>query len=70
MTNDEALDILAAKRSAANAAINGLHEYRSQSGDWKTDVATAKMTEVKAHATTVGADIAAWDGSDPDPESE
>ena len=70
MTNDEALDILAAKRSAANAAINGLHEYRSQSGDWKTDVATAKMTEVKAHATTVGADIAAWDGSDPAPESE
>ena len=29
MTNDEALDILAAKRSAANAAINGLNEYRS-----------------------------------------
>ena len=68
MTNDEALDILAAKRSAANAAINGLTEYRSQSGDWKTDIATAKMAAVKAHATTVGADIAAWDGSDPDPE--
>ena len=68
MTNDEALDILAAKRSAANAAINGLNEYRSQGANWKTDVATAKMAEVKANATTVGADIAAWDGSDPDPE--
>jgi len=70
MTNDEALDILAAKRSAANAAINGLNEYRSQSGDWKTDVATANMAEVKGNAATVGADIAAWDGSDPAPESE
>ena len=68
MTNDEALDILAAKRSAANAAINGLNEYRSQGGDWKTAIATAKMSAVKANATTVGADIAAWDGSDPDPE--
>ena len=68
MTNDEALAILSAKRSAANAAINGLNEYRSQGANWKTDVATAKMAEVKADATTVGADIAAWDGSDPDPE--
>jgi len=68
MTNDEALDILAAKRSAANAAINGLNEYRSQGANWKTDIATAKMAAVKANATTVGADIAAWDGSDPDPE--
>ena len=68
MTNDEALNILAAKRSAANAAINGLNEYRSQSSDWKTSVATAKMTEVKANATSVGADIDAWDGTDPAPE--
>ena len=68
MTNDEALEILAAKRSAANAAINGLNEYRSQGGDWKTDIATAKMAAVKANATTIGADIAAWDGSDPAPE--
>ena len=68
MTNDEALEILAAKRSAANAAINGLNEYRSQGGDWKTDIATAKMAAVKANATTVGADIAAWHGSDPAPE--
>ena len=65
MTNDEALAILTAKRSAANAAINGLNEYRSQGGDWKTAVATAKMTEVKDNGTTVGADIAAWDGTDP-----
>jgi len=68
MTNDEALAILTAKRSAANAAINGLNEYRSQGGDWKTDIANAKMAAVKANATTVGADIAAWDGSDPAPE--
>ena len=44
MTNDEALAILAAKRSAANAAINGLNEYRSQGGDWKTDIASLKRT--------------------------
>jgi hypothetical protein len=68
MTNDEALDILATKRSAVNAAINGLNEYRSQGGDWKTDIATAKMAAVKTNATIVGADIAAWDGSDPAPE--
>ena len=65
MTNDEALNILTAKRGAVNAAINGLNEYRSQGGDWKTDIATAKMAQVKTDATTVGADIAAWDGSDP-----
>ena len=63
MTNDEALDILMVKRGAVNAAINGLNEYRSQGGDWKTDIATAKMAAIKADATTVGADIAAWDGS-------
>ena len=68
ITNDEALDILMVKRGAVTAAINGLNEYRSQGGDWKTDIATAKMAVVKANATTVGADIAAWDGSDPDPE--
>ena len=63
MTNDEALDILTAKRSAVNAAINGLNEYRSQVSSWKISIATAKMAQVKADATTVGADIAAWDGS-------
>ena len=63
MTNEEALDILTVKRNAVNAAINGLNQYTSESNNWKTEVATAKMTEVKNHATTVGADIAAWDGS-------
>jgi hypothetical protein len=66
MTNEEALDILMVKRNAVNAAINGLNQYTSESENWKTDVATAKMTEVKNHATTVGADIAAWDGSSAD----
>ena len=68
MTNDEALDILAAKRSAVNAVINGINEYRSQSSDWKTSVSTAKMTEIKANAIAVGADINAWDGSNPESE--
>jgi hypothetical protein len=67
MTNDEALVILTTKRSAINAAINGLNEYRSQGGDWKTAIATTKMAVVKTNATTAGADIAAWDGSDPTP---
>jgi predicted phage-related endonuclease len=65
MTNDEALDILVAKRSTVNAAINGLNEYRTQSENWKDSVSTAKMTEVKSTAADVGADIDAWDGSDP-----
>ena len=66
MTNEEALNILYTKRDAVNAAINGLKQYTSESENWKTAVATAKMTEVKNHATTVGADIAAWDGSSAD----
>ena len=63
MTNDEALAILEAKRNAVNLAISGLYLYASESDNWKTAVATAKMTEVKNNATTVGANIAAWDGS-------
>ena len=65
MTNDEALDILVAKRTAVNAAINGLNQYREQSADWKTSVVTARMAQVKTDAATGGADSDAWDGSDP-----
>ena len=66
MTNEEALNILYTKRDAVNAAINGLYQYTSESENWKTAVATAKMAEVKNHATTVGANIAAWNGSSED----
>jgi len=66
MTNDEAFAILEVKRNAVNAAINGLYQYTSESENWKTAVATAKMAEVKNHATTVGANIAAWNGSSAD----
>jgi lipopolysaccharide biosynthesis regulator YciM len=63
--NDQALAILTAKRSAVNAAINGLNLYRQESDNWKDAVKAARMVSVKADATTVGADIAAWDGTEP-----
>ena len=66
MTNEEAMAILEAKRSAANAAIHGLTQYINESDNWKASVVTVKMAEVKDNATVVGADIAAWDGSSAD----
>ena len=65
MDNDQALAILTAKRSAVNAAINGVNRYRQEAENWKDSVKTAQMVSVKADATTVGADIAAWDGTEP-----
>jgi len=53
MTNEEALNILYTKRDAVNAAINGLKQYTSESENWKTAVATAKMTEVKNHVLRI-----------------
>ena len=63
MNNDEALAILTAKRSAVNSAINNLHKYVQETDNWKASVLTAQMAAIKAGATTVGADIAAWDGT-------
>ena len=63
MNNDEALAILTAKRSAVNSAINNLHKYVQETDNWKIAVKTAQMAAIKAGATTVGADIAAWDGT-------
>jgi len=65
ITNDEALNLLAAKRSAVNASINGIHAYRTNKEEWKTDIVTAKMAEVRTLATSVGVDLTDWDGSDP-----
>ena len=66
MTNDEALTLLETKRNAVNAAMNGLIQYISESDNWKTAVATAKMTQVKEDSLIVGADLSAWDGSSAD----
>jgi len=63
MNNDQALEILMAKRTAVNNAINNLHKYVEETDNWKTAVKTAQMAAIKASATTVGADIAAWDGT-------
>jgi len=65
MTNDEALAILAVKRNAVNAAINGVNLYRQQQANWLASYKTTEMNATKAHAAIVGADIDAWDGSDP-----
>ena len=70
MNNDQALEILTAKRSAVNSAINNLHKYVQETDNWKTAVKTAQMAAIKAGATTVGADIAAWDGSPAPVEEE
>ena len=63
MNNEEALAILTAKRSAVNSAINNLNKYVQETDNWKIAVKTAQMAAIKAGATTVGADIAAWDGT-------
>ena len=70
ITNDEALNLLAAKRSDVNGSINGLNAYRANKEEWKSSVVTTKMTEVRTLATSVGVDLTDWDGSDPAPESE
>ena len=63
MNNDQALEILRTKRNAVNNAINNLQKYVQETDNWKTAVKTSQMTAIKASATTVGADIAAWDGT-------
>ena len=63
MNNDEALAILQTKRNAVNSAINNLQKYVQETDNWKETVLTAQMAAIKAGATTVGADIAAWDGT-------
>ena len=63
MNNEEALAILTAKRAAVNSAINNLHKYVAETDNWEIAVKTAQMAAIKAGATTVGADIAAWDGT-------
>jgi hypothetical protein len=68
ITNDEALALLAAKRGDANGSINGIHAYRTNKDEWKSDVVTTKMAEVRTLATSVGVDLTEWDGSDPAPE--
>ena len=70
ITNDEALNLLAAKRSDVNGAINGVNAYRANKEEWKSSVVTTKMTEVRTLATSVGVDLTEWDGSDAPPESE
>jgi predicted RNA-binding protein with PUA domain len=65
VNNNQALAILTVKRTAVNAAINGLNLYRQEVENWKDSVKTAQMVSVKADATTVGADLAAWDGTEP-----
>jgi len=63
MDNDEALAILQTKRNAVNSAINNFHKYVQETDNWKETVLTAQMAAIKASAATVGADIAAWDGT-------
>ena len=63
MNNDEALAILQTKRNAVNSAINNLQKYVQETDNWKAEVLTAQMAAIKASAATVGADIAAWDGT-------
>ena len=63
MTNGEALRSLEAKRDVVNSALDGLRKYMIDSDNWKTAVATAKMTQIKSDATTAGVDLSTWDGS-------
>ena len=73
MNNDEAKNVLFLKIEAVNTAqndvsnvFNSLRRYIEESSDWKTDVATAKMAEIKTMATAAGVDLSTWDGSSAD----
>ena len=70
MNNDEAKNALYVKmetmdnaRNDVSAVFDSLGRYIEESGDWKTDVATTKMAEIKTTATAVGVDLSTWDGT-------
>ena len=64
MTNQEALEVLATKREAADNAMRDIHKYRDESATWIDSHKTAVKTSVKANAVIVGADLSTWDGAD------
>jgi len=64
VTNSEALEILGAKRSAVNQAINGLERYKREQAHWLEVYTAEHVDEVRAFAATVGADLTAWTGLD------
>ena len=73
MNNDEAKNALYVKmetvdnaRNDVSDVFNSLRRYIEESSDWKTDVATAKMAEIKTEATAAGVDLSTWDGSSAD----
>ena len=64
MTNEEALNVLSAKRAAVNNAINSITKYRGESSNWLDAYKTTLKDEIKANAVIVGADLSEWDGLD------
>ena len=64
MTNQEALEVLATKREAADNAMKDIHKYRDESATWIDSHKTAIKTSVKANAVIVDADLSTWDGAD------
>lgn len=63
MNNEEAMDILVARRDASNAAIQELARYRRESDNWKLAVRTSRIDAIKKSARAAGVDISAWDGT-------
>ena len=47
MNNDEAMAILTEKRTAINAAINGLNLYVQQKDNWLAAIRTSHMTQAR-----------------------
>jgi len=64
MTNEEALEVLAAKREAAAIAMQDIYKYRDEAATWIDSHKAAVKTSVKANAVIVGANLSTWDGAD------
>jgi hypothetical protein len=64
MTNADALEILYAKRSAVNQAINGLERHRREEANWLGGYKAGHLDDVRGFAATVGADLTTWTGLD------
>ena len=64
MTNDEALDVLLAKKAAAQNAIDAIIKFRRESVNWLDTYKTTIKDSVKADSVIAGADLSTWDGLD------
>jgi len=73
MNNTEAKEAFITKNSELSTALQTLGnatqylvEYEREMDNWKAEVITAKIAEIKTEATAAGVDLSTWDGSSAD----